>query len=271
MRLNHPKQEQGRGLIQTTWERIPLRRLAPAILFSALAATAVCPPLFAAAQASTVQNLKQNPDRADQHAQGSSQAQPQTPALTPALTPAQEPPQPATIELRNGMLRIESNNSSLKNILQRLAQQSGMKITGLTRDFRVFGSYGPASPATVIGQLLEGSDLNLMMIGRTADGAPRELRLSQPSTLPVETGQQNVFGTTPTPAGQQPRTPYQDQPAAQPPLRKGPPDGTKPPNSNTPGSLDPSQIHSPQQFFEMLQERREKLQQEQEDATDSNG
>ena len=263
MCLDHRKQEQSRSLIQTTWERIAIQGLASAILLSALATTALCQPLPAATHAPAGQNA----ERTNRQAQRSSQTSSPAHARAPTLTPAQEPPQPATIELNHGMLRIESNNSSLKNILNQLAQQSGMKISGLTHDFRVFGSYGPASPTTVIGQLLEGSGFNLMMIGRTADGAPRELRLSEPSTMPVESVPQNAFGTTPTPADEPPRIPYQDQHEAQP----APPSGPKPANNNTPGTLNPNEIHTPQQFFEMLKERREKLQQEQQDPTNSNG
>lgn len=167
-------------------------------------------------------------------------------------SPANQPPQPASITLHSGLLEITANNSSVREILNQLAHKSGMQITGLDRDYRVFGNYGPASPSAVLGQLLEGSGFNLIMIGQTQDGVPRQLRLSQQGTLPAPT---SAFNTDSAPNNEPPRQSYQPTP---PPQQQQPVQ-----NSLLPPGFRPDQIHSPQQFFEMLQKRREQLQEEQ--------
>src|SRR5579875_164729 len=114
----------------------------------------------------------------------------QTPPLKSAPAAAQpsslrdEPPQPAVIELKGGKLRIEANNSALDDILHAVATQSGMQIHGLNRNYRVFGSYGPANPRKVLSELLSDSGWNVVMIGALADGAPEQLLLTVRGNTP---------------------------------------------------------------------------------------
>jgi hypothetical protein len=67
----------------------------------------------------------------------------------------------------------------LSAILHQIAGSTGMKIDGLSKDERVFGSYGPGNARDVLLALLEGSGYNVVMVGTTPEGAPRQLSLTQ--------------------------------------------------------------------------------------------
>ncbi len=103
-------------------------------------------------------------------------------------SPSDAAARPATVNLKNGKLTIEANNSDLAQILQDIAGISGMKIDGLTRSTRIFGVYGPGNPSDVLSKLLAGSGYNFIMADNTGDGAPRELLLTaQSSSSPAPT------------------------------------------------------------------------------------
>jgi len=55
-----------------------------------------------------------------------------------------------------------------------------MKISGPYPNAgqRVFGKYGPGAPRAVLSDLLAGSGYNIVMLGITPTGTPRELSLS---------------------------------------------------------------------------------------------
>lgn len=92
-----------------------------------------------------------------------------------------QPAQPAKVTLTAGKLTIEANNSTLSAILDQISHSGGMKILGLQggkADQRIFGTYGPGAPRTVLSDLLNGSGYNVMMLGTTPAGVPRELALT---------------------------------------------------------------------------------------------
>ena len=121
---------------------------------------------------------------------------PATPAPAPATTPSllDHPPGPATVSLVSGQLTIQADNSSLSAILHQVSAAGGMKVEGLrtggSPGERVFGSYGPGAPRDVLSDLLNGSGYNIIMLGETPSGAPRELTLTA----------QTAGGATTTPA-----------------------------------------------------------------------
>jgi hypothetical protein len=83
-------------------------------------------------------------------------------------------------------LEIEASNSSLNQILHQVAAETGAKFEGLTRDQRIFGSYGPGPGRDVLLKLLDGSGYNvLMIVGRDAD-TPLEIVLSAQSPAGVQ-------------------------------------------------------------------------------------
>jgi hypothetical protein len=88
------------------------------------------------------------------------------------------PVRPAAISLRDGKLTVEANNSDLTQILQNLADISGMTIEGLNQGPRVFGIYGPGNSRDVLTALLVGSGYNFIMVGGEASGTPRKLLLT---------------------------------------------------------------------------------------------
>ena len=90
------------------------------------------------------------------------------------------PAEPAKVTLSSGKLTIEATNSSLSSILGQIAKAGGMKIVGPYPNAgqRVFGKYGPGAPREVLYDLLAGSGYNIMMLGVTPAGTPRELTLS---------------------------------------------------------------------------------------------
>ena len=106
---------------------------------------------------------------------------PPTPATslpaTPPATPEQQPAKRATVSYSAGQVSVTADNSSLNQILYDIAQQTGMKITGGVTDERVYGSYGPAAPAKVLGQLLDGTGSNMLLL-QNADAVPTELVLT---------------------------------------------------------------------------------------------
>jgi len=122
-------------------------------------------------------------------------ASPAQPAPAPVVAPAaepvsriftaprnsllQQPPKPAQVSFTPNSLTVKADNSTLSQILHEIAASTGMKVEGLAQDQRIFGSYGPGEPRVVLLSLLEGSGYNVVMIGDTAGGAPRELSLTQ--------------------------------------------------------------------------------------------
>ncbi|MGA7884450.1 MAG: hypothetical protein WCA44_01815 [Acidobacteriaceae bacterium] len=169
------------------------------------------------------------------------QAQPQPPA---PLKPVDQPAQPATITLSGGKLAVKANNSSLNEIVNELGKSGGITISGLDQDQRVFGDYGPGDPRQVLSELLEGAGYNVLMLGVTQQGTPRQLVLSErgnaPASSPQSFPQQN---DQPQPADQQPL--YQRQP--------GPP---QPGNLNFP-------TRSPAQMYQQMMQQRQQQNQPQ--------
>jgi hypothetical protein len=113
-------------------------------------------------------------------------AAPATTQVTPAenvasTTPPSlldKPAEPAKVDLASGSLTIHADNSSLADILDRVKAGSGMAINGLGNDQRIFGSYGPGDPQDVLYALLDGTGYNVVMLGRTETGTPKELSLT---------------------------------------------------------------------------------------------
>lgn len=113
---------------------------------------------------------------------------PSVPANRPAAAPPRPvpysilntPAEPARVTLASGKLTIEATNSSLSSILRQIAKAGGMKIAGPYPNSgqRIFGKYGPGAPREVLSDLLTGSGYNIMMLGITPAGTPRELSLS---------------------------------------------------------------------------------------------
>ena len=173
-------------------------------------------------------------------------------AASPVLgTPAE----PAHVSLTGGKLSIQAKNSSLSDILHQLAKDTGMSIDGLTKDQRIFGVYGPADPREVLSELLDGAGYNVLMLGSTDSGAPRELQLSMRSNTPLPAGQ-------PTTVAQQQDDDQEETPAPMnyPPAGEVTPRAPMVPPNQTPPN---GGVKTPQQLLQELQRMRQQQQQQQ--------
>jgi len=102
------------------------------------------------------------------------------PAALPPPSPAVPlgPSRPAEMSYAHGQLQITADNSSLNQILREIGRLTGMKITGGVADERVYGKYGPGGPDEILGDLLEGSGSNMLLLREPSSAAPVELILS---------------------------------------------------------------------------------------------
>ena len=75
------------------------------------------------------------------------------------------------------ILTIEAGGDSLRGILRRVAQLTGMKVSGGVPVEPVFGSYGPGPVQKVLGSLFEGMSVNMMLVNDTPT-KPKEMILT---------------------------------------------------------------------------------------------
>ena len=197
---------------------------------------------------------------------------PATPNTTPEppsapLTPSQRPPQRAQVTYADGTLSVAADNASLNQILRQIATNTGMKITGGVTDERVFGQYGPATPAQVLAALLDGTGSNMILVHRDGDAAP-ELILTPRQGGPTPPNPHAAAyndRSEPDEAPNQsmrppPSAPVQGNPVI-PPVIPGASTGASPAN---PSQQDnPNGVKTPQQIYEQLQRMRQQQQQQQ--------
>lgn len=158
-----------------------------------------------------------------------------------------EAPDPAVIDYADGQLTIHATNSSLRAILDTLQTQTGTRVDGLTRDERIYGVYGPGNAQAVLASLLDDSGYNVLIAGRRADGAPREISLSARSKAPAAPAQ----GMTQAAA----ENDDTEDTAAPPPAAFPLPEAMPTTPAAAPGA--PQQVKTPQQMLEELQKIRQ--------------
>jgi hypothetical protein len=112
-----------------------------------------------------------------------------SPAVQAAPTPPPPPdwpinsqPKPASVTWNKDALSIDAANSSLQQILTDVASATGASVDGVTKDQRIFGTFGPAPARDVLTQLLQGTGYNVVMVGDQGQGVPRQVILSARST-----------------------------------------------------------------------------------------
>ncbi len=195
----------------------------------------------------------------------SQQALPPSPAAPQvASSLLDQPAKPAQVRLGEGKLSVKADNSTLSGILHDISTKTGMTVDGLSRDQRIFGSYGPSAPREVLSALLDGLGYNVMMVGALENGAPRQLMLT-PRTGAAVTGnhsmpmaqQQNINnnnGDDDDDASQdQQDSPLPPRPEPNPPEANQPQDQQQPPAN--------PQVKTPQQMLQELQQLRQQQQQ----------
>jgi len=85
----------------------------------------------------------------------------------PPPTPAQLPPNPARVTMRNGLLTIDANNSTLADVLTGVRRETKAAIdlpAGASGE-RVVASIGPGTPQNVLTALLNGSRFDYIILG----------------------------------------------------------------------------------------------------------
>lgn len=184
------------------------------------------------------------------------------PAAPPAapVTPAQQPARAAVVSYANGKLLVKADNSNLNRTLREISRAAGIKLTGSAPDDRVYGTYGPDSPAKVLSELIDGTGSNMLFVeGRGT--SPSELILtsrtggaSPPSTTPdrIDDAQR----AEPPPSAETPAPAFQPQPLQ----NAGPnavPQNGFPGTSSDPNQASPNGVRTPQQIYEQLQRMRE--------------
>jgi hypothetical protein len=188
--------------------------------------------------------------------QPAAQAQPQPLAPPSAVPPSMldKPAQPAKVDLAQGHLAIHADNSSLIEIMHQLTAAGGMTVDGLNKDQRIFGTYGPGDPQEVISDLLDGSGYNVVMLGRTDAGTPKQVTL----TLRVG-GLSNSSGAMrPQPMNQQDDD-ADEEPQQQPIIAPPPENQIQQQAPQQPGGG----VRTPQQMLQELQQMRQQQMQQQ--------
>jgi hypothetical protein len=143
---------------------------------------------------------------------------PTNPTVLPAAAPATPPSTiptparagvPAKVKYADGKLEVAADNSSLNQILREIGRLTGMTITGGVAEQRVYGKYGPAAPAEVLGDLLQGTGSN-MLLRETSSSAPAELILSprEGSVTPPNPNAPGFDGDRPSDEADSPQPPY---------------------------------------------------------------
>lgn len=193
--------------------------------------------------------------------QPTASAAPTTPAPPQyPLAPAQRPPQRAQVTYTDGTLAVSAENSSLNQILRQIATDTGMRITGGVADERVFGQYGPATPAEILSALLDGTSSNMILVQRD-DATLAELILTprKGGPTPPNPNAHNfdegaVQQEAPPTQVVQPETIA--APSA-PPVTPNPAPaaGSTPTEGSQPDS--PNGVKTPQQIYEQLQRMRQ--------------
>ena len=181
------------------------------------------------------------------------------------IAPTPAPTRAAQISYQMGQLTVIAENSSLSAILSGIAAKTGMKVTGSVADQQVFGTYGPAAPASVLSRLLEGSGTN-MVLRENASTGPVELVLSpmqgMPDTFAPDSPAPRPYtppsAYQPPPSYAQPSRPQYSapvQPAYSPPVSINTPAPVQDQSSQpSPGmTQSPNGVPTPQQIYEQLQ------------------
>jgi hypothetical protein len=167
--------------------------------------------------------------------------------------PANAQAEVASVGWDGRQLSIAATNSSLHQILRDISTATGVKVDGLGGDQRVFGRYGPASARDVLGQLLEGSGYNVMMVGDQGQGTPRQVLLSTKANVPVVAA----------PGNAQPAAAAEDDQPEEPEQPEQPVN----PIMNRPMAVSPQQQpqggRTPQQMMQDMQLRQQQLQNQQ--------
>lgn len=185
----------------------------------------------------------------------------------PAISSVPErAPEHVDIQYTNGQIAVDVTNGNLSQVVHEVARKAGIKVTGSVVDERVFGHYGPASPAVILAALLDGTGSNMLLVDDAKGSSelvltPRRGGVTPPdpnasSQRPTFEEQEELPESHYNPPSQPFRPPNVNGRGAQ----IGSPDGTPsalPATPSAPEAGDPNQnggAKTPQQIYDQLQQ-----------------
>jgi hypothetical protein len=170
---------------------------------------------------------------------------------------------------------IVATNSSLNQILRDISHTAGITITGGVAEERVFGNYGPGTPAEVLNSLLDGTGSNMLyvqglgprkseLVLTTRTGGPTP---PNPNAARFDAGDdQATPPPPPPPVAQEPPAVNSQPTAAQvppPPDNAAPQPATPSSSGDSSGEQSTGGAKTPQQIFDELMKLRQQNQQRQ--------
>jgi hypothetical protein len=153
------------------------------------------------------------------------------PIVKTIVANAAVPVEGVNVRFVNGQLEIHAHDSTLSEVLFQIQKKTGAEIAipAGTEQERVFVDAGPAPASQVLGELLNGSSLNFVVVGSESDpNALRSVILSRRNGFA-----QNIPSYTPPPTARN-FAPNVNVPADEnPPDMAQPPDEVPPPPDET--------------------------------------
>lgn len=126
----------------------------------------------------------------------------------PPPTPEQQPPVAPQVRYQNGQLTVVAPNSRLGDVLRAISLQTGaqLDLPAGAANQRVVDTLGPGTPQQVVGELLDGSKFDYVIVGSaTRPGQIDKILLTPPGSAPAPSAA----------AGAPPRTPPAAPPQAE--------------------------------------------------------
>ncbi len=117
----------------------------------------------------------------------------------PPLTPEQWPSSPPEVIFQSGELTIVARNSTMGDVLNAVKQKTGaaVEMPPLSSE-RVVGKFGPGAPRDVMGQLLNGSHYDYVLLGSPSDpGALKKVLLMARASGPEPVAPQQPANAIP--------------------------------------------------------------------------
>lgn len=160
-----------------------------------------------------------------------------TPVVRQAVATQAQKTNGVTVVFSRGLLTVHAANATLSEVLFQIQKQTGAEIAipAGTEQERVAADFGPGTPSAVMGELLNGTGLNFVVVGSASDANQlRSVILSRktggvdppayqeasfappPPTAPVIDATQ-VANATPPPPPDPEQDPAQPQPHDPPP------------------------------------------------------
>jgi len=145
-----------------------------------------------------------------------------------------------SIQFANGSLSIHCNNATLSEVLFQIQKVTGAEIAipSGTEQQKVAGDFGPGSASEVLGDLLNGSGLNFVVVGSESD--PNMLRSVILSRKDGDADVPGAFGQQYSPSTAQNNIDPENTEPTAPVPQEAPPQQPPPPDNGPPADPPPT-------------------------------